>query len=243
MTDLYLLGSGIRSSTQFTLESIQAIEACKAVIVLHDDPEIVRFVARRCPKVIDAEEFYVGDGHRAEVYQRIASALLDLAQTNPPAGLLVHGHPLFLVSAAEYTIAQARERGIALSVLPGVSSFDTLMCDLELDFGYALQMFDASTLIREGHRPNPNVPLLVFQIATTLNDQITRGAIDSDVLAPLSVHLTRYYALDHKCEIVYSGTGLIERTHRVTSTIGAMSSVNGLELWRRPTLFVPAVGR
>lgn len=241
MSDLYLLGSGIRSTMQITLETIQALKACHSVIVLHDDPDILRFVAQHCTQVIDAAEFYVGDGPRAEVYLSIADTLLQMAQTEPPAGLMVHGHPLFLVSAAEYTIEQARARSMSLSILPAVSSFDTLICDLQLDFGYALQMFDSTTLIRESHEINVHIPLLVFQVATTLNDCITRGEIDSSVLGPLSDYLGRFYECDQPCEIVYTGTGLLERTIRIPSTIRSLPSMKEAGLWRRPTLFVPPV--
>ena len=243
MPEIFLLGSGIRGTLQFSTETLQAIRACRKVFILHDDLKIHAFIRDLCPAVVDAGQFYTDDGPRRSVYEAISEALIEEALVDPPVGFLVHGHPLFLVSATELILEGAALRGLSTSVIPAISSFDTLLCDLSLDFGYALQIFDATTLIRESIELNPYVPTLIFQIATVLNDNVARGDISAQAVEPLTTYLLRFYPENHVCEVVYSGTDLIEAAVRTKAELGQITAFPNLSLWKRPTLFVPAVRR
>lgn len=75
----------------------------------------------------------------AKMYTKISELIIATAKDNGPVSFIVHGHPLFLVSASEYTLDLAEENNLSVKILPGISSFDTLMCDLKIDYGYALQ--------------------------------------------------------------------------------------------------------
>ena len=122
------------------------------MFVLHDDLMVHDYVRTLCPDTRDLAEFYRSRSIRADVYRAIFDMLVDEASRAPGVAFLLHGHPLFLVSATEYTLGLARQRGLRVEMLPAVSSFDTLLCDLGIDFGYALQVF---TIIRERLVPNP----------------------------------------------------------------------------------------
>lgn len=241
MTDIFLLGVGIRGTLQFTSETLQALQACDVAFVLHDDPDILRFVRAIGCEVVDAADYYPDAGRRKDVYRTMSDAIIERACAGERVGFLVHGHPLFLVSATEYTLETARDRGLSITVLPAVSSFDALLCELQLDFGYALQMFDATTLLQEKFALNPRIPLLLFQVATVLNAEVTRGDIPSVSLTPLVSALLKHYPPDHPCELIHIGTGLIERTLRDRLPLSALSTGNKVPLWQRPTLFVPPI--
>lgn len=241
MTDIFLLGVGIRGTLQFTRETLQALEACDVAFVLHDDPAILRFVRALGCEVVDAAEYYPDAGRRKDVYRSVSDAIVERACAGNRVGFVVHGHPLFLVSATEYTLETARDRGLAVTIIPAVSSFDALLCELQLDFGYALQMFDATTLLREKFVLNPRIPLLLFQVATVLNDEVTKGDIPSSSLTPLVNALLAHYPPDHPCELIHLGTGLIERTLRDRVPLSALSMGTTVPLWQRPTLYVPPI--
>lgn len=194
-----------------------------------------------CPDVRDLASMYEEGKSRPEVYRQISELLVAEARRQPGVAFVVHGHPLFLVSAAEYTLALAREHGLRVRVLPAVSSFDTILCDLEIDYGYGLQIFDATTMIRNGWRPNPAIPLLIFQLATLLTDAQIRGSVASARLEPLVDYLAQGYPRDHVCTVVYTGSHLMESSLLVAIPLSDLSSSDKIELWKRPTLYVPPV--
>lgn len=238
-TDLYLLGIGIRGLLQLTEEARQALSAARVIYVLHNDEHIVSSLEKFAP-VRDVSDLYEGEEIRAQVYRRISEELVSEAASGPGVAFVVHGHPLFLVSATEYTLELARERGLNVSLLPGISSLDTIFCDLEADLGYALQSYDATTLIANEYLVDPRVPLLVFQVATTMNPRVTYGEVNAAALQPLVNYLLKFYDPHHPCVVIHSGSTVIEPTQMVRSTLGEVAR-SGANLTLRPTLFLPAV--
>ena len=157
-TDLYLLGCGIRGPLQLTTETIQALSICHTAFLLHDDLSVHQAIRKYCETVHDLAEAYDGIVLRKQVYQRISDTVVSAAAKKPGVAFASHGHPLFLVSASEYMLYSARERGLRVQVLPAVSCLDTILCDLGIDLCYGLQIFDATTLLEEQHSPNTRVP-------------------------------------------------------------------------------------
>lgn len=242
-SDVYLLGSGIRGTLQVTRETEQALSVCARVYVLHADAAILDYASKFCGDVRDVAHLYEGQVVRRDVYEAIADLLVgDVRSGTRPVGFLVHGHPLFLVSAAEYTLEQARAAGLQAVALPAVSSFDTILCDLEIDYGYALQMFDSTTLLELQAPLNPRVPLLIFQLATTLNPSVVRVDPGAQLLEPLAAFLRGTYPATHPCQIVYSSAQVFESSELLTIRLEELPTSSLVELWRRPTLYVPPIG-
>lgn len=239
--NIYLLGSGIRGTLQITRETEQAIQACSTIFVLHDDPEVLAYCRRYCSDVRDVVDFYSTSATRPDVYSSVADAVVERADLEDTIGLLVHGHPLFLVSAAEYTIERGRNRGLRVRVLPAVSSFDTLLCELEVDYGYGLQLFDATTMLQHGWLPNPCLPLLVFQLATILTDAVISADPSPAALEPLVRRLREVYGPTHRCVMVRSAGHVLEATQKVWVTVEQLDRELTVPLWERPTLYVPSL--
>lgn len=239
-TDIYLLGAGIRGTLHFTNETVQALRACRSVHVLHPDGMVIDYVRHHCDDVHDLARLYEGQDVRQDVYAKIADLLVAEAQQSGPVALLVHGHPLFLVSAAEYTVSHAKQCGLVATVLPAVSSFDTLLCDLGIDYGYGIQIFDSTTMLHQGWPPNPTVPLLIFQLATTCNPLVVSTAPTGVALKPLVEFLTPVYGDDHQVRVVHSGAFLLEPTEIIGIPLSALGA-DSVDLERRPTLYVPPI--
>ncbi|WP_037364655.1 SAM-dependent methyltransferase [Amycolatopsis orientalis] len=238
-TSIYLLGSGIKGALHFTVETVQALRACRRVFVLHSDQGVIESVREHCAEVEDLAPLYNGQTVRDDVYHEISHRLVESALDSAPVAFLVHGHPLFLVSATEYTLELAEHHDLRVSVLPAVSSFDTLLCDLRIDYGYGVQIFDTTTLLKAGWTPNPQVPLLLFQLASTLNRAVISGDPDQGALRPLIDLLAPLYGADHRVQVVWSSAHILEASSITELPIRELATTD-LELWRRPTLYVPA---
>lgn len=239
-TDIYLLGSGIRGSLQFTEETRQALSVCTTAFILHPDLMVHEHVKAMGPAVIDLADLYDGKEVRQDVYTEISERLVDAARTNGPVAFVVHGHPLFLVSASEYTLDLAAKNNLTATALPAVSSFDTLMCDLGIDYGYGIQIFDSTTMLREGWLPNPRVPTLIFQLPTTNNANVVLARPTSEVLAPLVAALESVYGGDHPVQLVHSGAHLLEGT-RIDHTALGKLAIDEFDLHDRPTLYLESL--
>lgn len=238
-TSIYLLGTGIKGGLQLTVETIQALRASKRVFVLHADSAVLEHIYQYCPEVEDLAPLYEGHSIRDDVYREISRRLVDAASETQPVAFLVHGHPLFLVSATEYTMELAESKGLRVSVLPAVSSFDTLLCDLGIDYGYGVQLYDTSTMLQAGWKPNPQVPLLLFQLASTLNRAVIKHDPDRQTLGPIMELLEPIYGSEHCVQVVWSSAHALELSSIIELPIRDLVNTD-LQLWRRPTLYVPA---
>jgi uncharacterized protein YabN with tetrapyrrole methylase and pyrophosphatase domain len=235
---LYLVGLGINSHLQITTEAYQVLEAADVAFALIDDESLMEMLSKRV-ETHDLAALYPDSGLRRDVYARITEHVVAEAQKRCRTAFVVHGHPLFLVSASERLIDAATSVGIEVFVLAAVSSFDTVMADLREDLGYAVQIFDATTLIEHDLPVARSVPSLIFQVANTLSPHIQRADPPAEILGPLREHLCRFYPGDRLCKLVYSATVPWE-----PATIREMElsriDLDSVELWRRPTLYVPA---
>jgi hypothetical protein len=80
------------------------------MFALHDDHMVVDFLRQHGAEVVDLLYLYEGPVRpRRQVYEQIASLLIDAGRRSPPVALVVHGNPLFLVSACEYILEQAAD--------------------------------------------------------------------------------------------------------------------------------------
>jgi Tetrapyrrole (Corrin/Porphyrin) Methylases/Phytanoyl-CoA dioxygenase (PhyH) len=240
---IYVLGTGIRACVQVTAETQQALACCNSAVVVHDDLAVLDFVRSYVTDVTDAATLYRAGEDRSEAYRRIADVVVTLGVKHPPTALVVHGHPLFLVSAAEYVFERAQLLGLRTVALPAVSSFDTMLCDLGFDPCYALQLFDATTMLRLGIRPNTALPLFIFQLATTLQSRVCYDRPGRSMLIPLCEHLMQVYPPAHLCRLVHSGATLLERAAISTVTLESLVEDCAIPLWLRPSLYVPPVAQ
>lgn len=243
MVDIYIIGTGIYSSLHMTREAIQAASACRKLFVLHEDPAVLRDLAALCPEVIDLYEFYRDEAperKRADVYRRISDAVIgETMDKRGPIGLAVHGNPMFLVSAVENIVADAKKRGLQTKQIAGVSSFDTIQCDLEVDLGYGVQVLDCTTMVDQQLRIEPKMPALIFQLATFRNPKIVRSEVSNASLSELVDYLSAFYVREKECAIVLSATSVLERGQVIPLRLSQLSTSNAFSLQRRPTLYIP----
>jgi hypothetical protein len=242
--NIYLLGAGMQMP-QLTRETLQILERCQRVFVLHDDHMVLDFLRQRCARVEDLLELYEGPARpRRQVYEQIADLLIDAGRREPPVAFVVHGNPMFLVSACEYILERADGAGLSAVAVPAVSSFDTILCDLGLDLGYGVQIFDVTTMVREEWLPNPRVPSLLFQLTTFMDDNVVKDTPSPVRLSRLVDWLAQVYPAHHRCVVVHSGAHLLERSTLREISLSAIclpESAELLQLADRPTLYIPAI--
>lgn len=239
-TDLYIIGLGIKGLLHLTVEAIQALKVCRCVYVLHHDLSVVEGLRNYCDDVVDLEGLFKKGGSRDLIYREISSLMISKSKEQPKIAFVTHGHPLFLVSASEYMVKLGKKSGLNVRILPGISSFDTILCDLEIDFGHDAQIFDASTFLRECSPIHARIPAIFFNISSCLNYDVMFDDPNSEILKPLVNVLIEIFGVNHICKLVHSASHVLEKSVVEEVTLENLLQDPPIPLWLRPTLYVPA---
>ena len=242
MNSVYLIGVGIKGGLQMTLEAIQAIKFVDKVYILHSSSELKTEIRENYNKnLIDCANYFDEEVERAAVFKKIATDIVKEATKDEKIsiGFVVSGNPLFLVSACEYLVAAEEDFGIKVRVISGVSSFDTVLSDLKIDVGYGASMYDSTLFLSDNVTPVTNIPLLLFQLATTNNTQIIHEEISVKILEPLIQKLIKFYGVEHEVTFVTSSYNIFMNAELVKIKLNDILNSTEINMSTRPTLYVP----
>jgi hypothetical protein len=229
--DLILLGYGVDDTLQLTVETQRVLGRAGFAFTLGLPPNLARFLKSQRVEHTDLAYLFRPGRDFSECYLDVAQVVLKRAASDPPAVLLCQGNPLFLNSLNRFLVLQARERGLNVSILPGVSPFDAIVSDLGLDVGAGLQVFDARRLVARGVAPNPALPLLIMQAGGFAAGAVGSNGHDPATYEPLAAYLARFYPPEHPVTIVNTGavggrsTVPLSRFNELVPHIGAASSL------------------
>ncbi len=175
----------------------------------------------------DFDSLYEAAEDFEEVYRTIARQVLSLGQR--PAGVVyaVPGHPLVGESTVQHILAEAREKGVAVRIVEGLSFVEPALTALGLDALAGLQVHDGIEIAARHHPPlNPDVPALIGQVYSR--------AMASD----LKLTLMNQYPDDHPVVLLHSlGTADQSVVHL------PLYEIDRREVDHLTTLYVPPVPR
>ena len=116
------------------------------------------------------DSFYDEATNWDTLYQRIAQEICTQAEQHSSVLYAVPGHPLIGEASVQLILQQARERGLSISIVAGLSFLEPVCATLELDpFTSGMQIIDATVLaaLRSEEIAGkiiPTIPLLVAHI-------------------------------------------------------------------------------
>jgi len=126
------------------------------------------------------------------VYQRIAQEVISLARTQPPVVYAVPGDPFIAEDSPGMILEQARQAGLSVEVIPGVSFLEPTFSALEVDPLPQISLVDALELTA-GYYPTfpPDRPVLVAQVYS------------QQVASDLKLTLMAVYPDDHQVSLIH----------------------------------------
>jgi Tetrapyrrole (Corrin/Porphyrin) Methylases len=225
--DIVLAGYGVRDTLQLTVETQRAANRARRVFALAPPPNLLRHIESLGMECVDLGDRLTSGRPFAEAYLDVADIVLRTAAEDPPAVLLAQGNPLFLNSLNRFLALEAGKRDLILQTLPGVSLFDTLVCDIGLDIGaHGLQLFDARRLVERKQALNPAMPAIVLQLAGLgATASGTRGANDPARWTPLACHLGSFYPQTHAISLVNTATEAVQTMAHATAPLARFSEL------------------
>lgn len=194
---LIVVGTGIRSIAQLTLEAAAWIKAADIVCYALADPVTQRWVLDNARQAEDLAVYYDESANRLATYDRMAARLVAHARAGRTVVGAFYGHPGIFTDPSHQAVAIARSEGIEARMLPGISSEDCLFADVGVDPGLgASESYEATEMLVRGRRPDVTSHVVVWQIGVLAQQGFDRAERASQ-LQPLVDHLLQSYPPDH----------------------------------------------
>ena len=127
---LVIVGSGIKSISQFTLEAVAHIEQADKVFYCVADPLTDIFIEKHNPNAVDLYKYYNDGKPRHQTYTQMAEVMLREVRKGFFVVGVFYGHPGVFVNPSHRALAIANSEGFEAVMLPGVSAEDCLFADL-----------------------------------------------------------------------------------------------------------------
>jgi tetrapyrrole methylase family protein/MazG family protein len=159
-----IVGLGPGDPKQLTLEAQQVLQEAREVYLRTSHHPTVAFLPPG-PSLQSFDHLYEEKKFFAEVYDEIARQILELGQRMEGVVYAVPGHPLVGEASVQRILALARQQGIRVRVVEGLSFIESVLTCLGVDALAGLQIVDATELAAL-HHPclNPDWPALIGQL-------------------------------------------------------------------------------
>jgi precorrin-2 methylase len=208
---LYVIGLGIKIPDHTTVEALRIMSKCTRIYSIVQEPPsrwLPSGMAATLP-VVNVLEMYAEGAVRTQNYDRVASTIFEAMTDTETVGYVTYGNPLAYDSVAQNLIRQAQASGIRFEVVAGISSIDTLLCDLGRDMAPGIQIYEASWLVASRIQLDVAAAAILLQLGTFGSFRTHyRDWRQATSLEDLRTYLTESYPLSHKVFLVQSSNQL-----------------------------------
>ncbi|KXS93410.1 hypothetical protein AC579_8930 [Pseudocercospora musae] len=162
--ELVVVGTGIASLRQMTVEALDYIQRADMVFYVVLDAMTEAFIQTHAKKHHDLYQYYDKNKPRSASYIQMAELMVQSVRDGNLTVAVYYGHPGVFVFPTHRAIHIAREEGFKAKMLPGVSAEDCLYADLGIDPGSTgCSMFEATYLLNEPDRLDPRNHVIIWQ--------------------------------------------------------------------------------
>jgi uncharacterized protein YabN with tetrapyrrole methylase and pyrophosphatase domain len=162
---LIVVGTGIQSVAQTSLEASQCIENAEKVHVAVADALTEYWIRTINANVTLLNGFYEPKKNRAVTYEQMVEEVLNDVASGLNVCLVSYGHPGVFAYPTHEAIRRARKAGFKAQMLPAISSDACLFADLGIDPGQnGCQSFEATDFLIHHRRFDSRSSLLLWQI-------------------------------------------------------------------------------
>ncbi len=234
---LVVVGTGIRTVGQMTVESLAWLKAADAVVYLVADP-----VAEELIRGINAEaaslQTHYGEGvPRGRSYEAMIEHILGLVREGKRTVAAFYGHPGVFAYPSHESVRRARKEGYLAYMLPGVSAEDCLFADLNVDPAVnGCQSYEATDFLLHDRTIDTASQLVLWQVGV-VGDWTFRGnGYDLKAFPSLVAKLQAYYGHWHEV-ILYEAPVLMSLSPVITPI--ALGHLTAAYVNAGTTMYVP----
>ncbi len=240
---LFIIGLGVNIPDHTTVEASRCMQACRRIYsIVQESPAIwlPEYVGPK-PQVVNVMDMYRDGVLRTDNYERAAKTIIDALTETSPVGYVTYGNPLVYDSVAQSLVRYAVQAEIPFRVVAGLSSIDTLLCDLRVDMAPGLQIYEASWLVAAGIELRTDTAAILLQIGAFGSLLAHYHTLPEPAsLSGLVSYLGQFYAHSHRCFLVRSSS-MRDRLSNVREVeIGNLCKLLTQDI-QNASMYVPAV--
>ena len=195
---LIVVGTGIRTVGQLSMESLAWIKTADKVLYVASDPIAEEVIKALNPKGAESMAHFYGENkQRTETYRQMVEHVMANLRAGSRVCFAVYGHPGVLVSPTHEAIRRARAEGFKVRMLPAISTEDCLFADLGVDPVSGCQSLEATDFLSNLRYIDPHGHVLLWQIGGLGDPTFKRYSFDVRGMPQLVRKLMRYYPPHH----------------------------------------------
>lgn len=240
---LYVIGLGVSVPIHITIQASRAISRCSLLYSIVQEPVPLWLPLESVGKisVVNVLDWYREGDLRTQNYDHVSTSILEELGRNQTTGYVTYGNPMAYDRVAQNLVRGCKEAGFKVQVVPGVSSIDTVLCDLAVDMAPALQIFEASWFVAHQIQPRIDMPLLLMQVGAfgSFRTHYTKRLTGSS-LAELARYLDLSYPASHPTYLVRSTAQEDEQALVTQATLANLCQATAEEL-SGASLYIPAL--
>ncbi|MFF0383019.1 SAM-dependent methyltransferase [Streptomyces sp. NPDC004286] len=207
---IIVVGTGMLSPRDITAAGAEAIRSADVVVYSATWPGIKQWLSSLGGRqIMDISHLYRLNGVDSDNYDAILHSLLDLTREHESVAYLVPGTPHLGVSNTSTLMQIARDTaGLEIEVIPGVSSFDTIAADLDVDYlSRGTTVIDSNRLLMYRVKLDPTLGVLIYHPASVGNARVDYEAPwKSNNLILLQDYLLNTFEAQHPYYAVLSAS-------------------------------------
>jgi uncharacterized protein YabN with tetrapyrrole methylase and pyrophosphatase domain len=242
---LKIIGQGIRACQQITLEGLEALRNSKKVLYLSvnkNDDLIAFFTQWNIQNYENIRALYEDAALDKSNYERLLRKILAEVEAERDVAVLFPGHPRVGVTLVKWLEEKKTELGFELEVLPGISSFDTMMNDLSLDpLERGAQVVDANRILLFDYKIESCLDTFIYHVCSVgvSHTHLSDASQDNHLLL-LQQHLEKFFPANHSIKLLSSS---VDGTSKSTCEVFPLKELaqNLGKIHFGSTLFVPGL--
>jgi Tetrapyrrole (Corrin/Porphyrin) Methylases len=232
---LVIVGSGIKSLAQMTLEARSWLERADVIFYLLADPASEVWIQKNYPGSIDLSRLYSEHIQRHAVYAAMVETMVRPVREGKTVCSIFYGHPGVFVTPTHEAIKAARAEGYSARMLPGVSASDYLYADVGFNPSEAgIQFYEATDLLVYNRPLHPENNVVIWQIGLVGNPTSLE---DYSKLPILIDYLYKFY--DPECEVAHYQGSVFSTCDSVVEWLPLRELGKGARVTSMSTLYIP----
>ncbi len=235
---LVIVGTGIRTVGQLTLEAIAWMKRAQKLFYVVGDPVAEEVIVKLNPTGAESLSTLYREGKpRSDTYNAMVARMLASVRAGALTVGAFYGHPGVFAYPSHEAIRQARNEGYRARMLPGISAEDCLFADLGVDPAVnGCQSYEATDFMLNGRQLDNSGQVILWQVGVVGDWTFKQHGYDLSALPLLLERLYEFYPPMHPV-VVYEAATLP----------GCEAAVRTIPLWALPqagltaasTLYIP----
>jgi Tetrapyrrole (Corrin/Porphyrin) Methylases len=234
---LVVIGTGIRTVGQLTLEAIAWMREADSLVYVVADPVAEAVIKHLNPTgAVSLAGYYEEGKPRINTYNAMVEHILRCVRAGNKTVAAFYGHPGVYTYPSHESIRRARSEGFPAWMLPGISSEDCLFADLGVDPGtWGCQSYEATDFLLHKRLIDPSSLLILWQVGA-LGRWKHSWQVDTRAMPLLVQRLAQFYPVSHPVKLYQAA--ILPGTDPIIDQI-LLSSLCEFPITAGMTLYIP----